>query len=199
MKAITPMIGQPKPCLRENDWILRFNLTDKMINVIKILLKEENWADAEIEREIDNFFGSKKGKIHMQPDLRSSWETVEDFQRTPWYRRWRPNERGSIPMVSIDCLKILEKHLIPPSARHDPYSHLRKRHYEDTYHNEKYSEGNVRDLNREKLATYTKGMPQYGKHSRKEFLAFEKEYKKKQPGMSVHQHETYNAWKSSQR
>jgi len=199
MKAITPMIGQPKPCLRENDWTLRFNLTDKMANVIQTLLKEENWADAEIDREVSNFFGIKHGRVHIQPDLRSSWETVEDFQRTPWYRRWRPNERSSIPMVSIDCMKILEKHLIPPSARHDPYAHLRKRHYEDTYHNEKYSEGNIRDLSREKLASYTKGMPQYGKHSRKEFLAFEKEYKKKQPGMSMHQHETYNAWKSSQR
>jgi hypothetical protein len=199
MKQISPLVGQPKPCLKENDWVLRFNLRDKMPMVIRTLLSEENWADAEITREIENFMGAKYGFVTNQRDRRSDWDTVEDFQRTPWYRRWRPNESSSCPMVSLDCMKILEKNLIPPSARHDPYAHLRKRHYEDTFHNEKFSEGNIRDLTREKLAPYTKGMPGYGKHSRKEFLAFEKEYRKRQPGTSLQQHEVYNAWKASQR
>lgn len=199
MKQISPLVGQPKPCLKENDWTLRFSLRDKMEHVIRTLLREEKWAESEIQREVENFMGAKYGFVGNQRDRRSDWETVEDFQRTPWYRRWRPNEASSIPMVSIDCMKILEKNLIPPSARHDPYAHLRKRHYEDTFHNEKFSEGNVRDLTRSRLAPYTKGMPEYGKHSRKEFLAFEKEYRKRQPGTSVQQHEVYNAWKASQR
>lgn len=199
MKQITPIVGQPKPCAREEEWVLRFNLRDRMEDVIRVLLREQNWAEAEIDREVKNFMGGKYGNVKQQHDRRSNWETVEEFQRTPWYRRWRPNESSSMPMVSFDLMKILETNLIPPSARHDPYAHLRKRHYEDTFHNEKFSEGNVKELSRERLGAYTKGMPQYGKYSRKEFLAFEKEYRKRQPGVSVSQSETYNAWRASQK
>jgi hypothetical protein len=199
LQNITPIVGQPKPCTRDGDWQLRFHLRDKMSVVLCTILREEGWAEPEIKRELENFHAHQFAQIRVNYDNRSRWDTVEDFQRTPWYRRWRPNTSSSFPMVSVECMKLLERALIPPSARADPYVHLRKRHYEDTFHNEKYSEGNVRDLTRERLAKFTQGMPGYGSVSRRDFLEFEKEYRKRQPGQSVALHESYNAWKVSQR
>lgn len=201
--AISPIVGQGKPATREGqDWILKWPLDTSMDTVIREILAAENWSPAEIEREVENFLpkgSSVKGGISSTRSRRADWGTIESYQRTPWYRRWRPNESSQVPMVSHECMKLLEKNLIPPSARSDPYAHLRKRHYEDTFHTEKYSEGYVRHMHRTELAKYTKGMPQYGARSRKDFLEFETEYKRRQAstGQMEQRFESYNAWRAS--
>lgn len=200
LKNITPIVGQPKPAEREGEWVCPFPLQTRMTDAIRQILEAHNWSAPEIQREIDNFESSKGGSVKSNGrDNRQSWHTVEDYQRTPWYRRWRPNESGTVPMVSHDCMKLLEQHLVPPASRGDPYAHLRKRHYEDTFHTERFSEGYTRHMTRESLAPYTKGMPQYGARSRKEFLAFEKEYRRRQSGSMSQLGESYNAWRASHR
>ena len=193
MKDLSVITGNPKPTTKEGEWKLRFNLSDRMVNVIRVLLQEAGWKEPEINREIGEIFAcqreARKGAQY------GNWTTVEEFQRTPWYRRYRPNDSHTVTYCSHDCLKILEENLIPPSQRHDPYAHLRKRHLEDQYMTERFSEENARHITREELAKHTPGMSEFGKAGgRAAFLAFDKDYRAKNRGVFVHQNEVYRAW-----
>jgi hypothetical protein len=198
VRAITPIVGAPKPAMREGDWVCAFPLHTPMRQVLRKVLGDEGWSPAEIDREVDNFEAGRGARALMR-DRRETWDTVEAFQRTPWYRRYRPNESGSLPMVSYEAMKLLERSIVPPSSRGDPYAHLRKRHYEDTFHTEKFSEGYIKNMSRDALAAYTKGTPQYGSRTRKQFLEFEALYKKRQDGAVEQRGESYNAYAAMQR
>lgn len=195
MRDISVITGTPKPTGKEGEWVCRFKGSDQLEGVLRKLLAERQWADVEIERELGEVFAHRR--LGKNAANYANWTTVEEFQRTPWFRRFRPNDTAATHFASIEVFKIMEDELIPPSQRGDPYAHLRRRHYEDSFFNERFSEDAGRHLTREELARHTKGMPQYeakGPTTRSAFLAFEKEYKEARPYKYTTQNEVYTAW-----
>lgn len=191
LRDISVVTGAPKPTSREGAWVCRFKPQDKMEDVVKTILKEKGWSDAEINRELQELFPNLRppGKFIIH----ANWTTVEEFQRTPWFRRFRPND-SSLTFCSHECMKAIEEELICPSQRGDPYTHLRRHHYETEYMQERFGEPARKSVDRETLAQYTKGAPGEKKTGRKEFLEFEKEYRKKQGSRVVLESEAYRAW-----
>lgn len=193
MKDIPVLTGNPRPLASEESWKCPYKLTDRMEFVVQDILKNAGWSSIEIQREINQIFERK------QTGSRSSlntWSTVEEFQRTPWYRRYKPTDDTVAKFISFEAMKLLEAALIPPSLRTDPYAHLRKRHMEDNWMNDKFSEDSAKYITREQLAQQTKGMPQYGVVTRKRFLEFDEKFKKMHGGQ-VHVNEAYAAWLQS--
>jgi hypothetical protein len=195
MRDVQIVAGAPRPTEREGDWACAYRLDAKMADIVPRILEDAGWAQAEITRECRELFAARTGgKVAGNF---TNWDTVDDFQRTPWYRRYRPNDGSGMHFVSIDCMQLLEVNLIAPSNRKDPYSHLRKRHYEDSMFNERFSEDSARHLTRAELAKMTPGMPQHGQMSRKKFMEFDTEYKK-HGGRNRHPNACYHAFRSSQ-
>lgn len=193
MKDIPVLTGNPRPLAREESWVCPYRLTDRMEFVIRDILKKAGWSSIEIERELAQIFERKYAGSRSSLN---TWSTVEEFQRTPWYRRYKPTDDTVAKYISYEAMKLLEQTLIPPSLRTDPYSHLRKRHMEDNWMNDKFLEDSAKFITREQLAAQTKGMPQYGSFSRKDFLQFEEKFKKLH-GSQMHVNETYAAWLQS--
>lgn len=200
LKDISVFSGLPKPCMQEGDWRCPYSLSESIENVIRWECHKRGWALPEIEREISEVNSMKKDKTHMHWHANENpWNTIEDFQRTPWYRRYRPNNASGVQFVSIELIKILEETVIPPSVRHDPYCKMRRRHFEDHWFNERYGPDQAKHITREQLAKQTPGMPQYGKVTRKSFIEFEAEWKKNNQGVETAKHEVYNLWLDSQK
>jgi hypothetical protein len=196
LRDVPVITGQSRPAEREGSWVCPYPLTQKMDVVVRDLLEKNGWAEVEIKREVDQIFALKTTRCGSSTH---SWNTVEEYQRTPWYARFQPNNAATTHFVSYECSKIMEDNLIPPSQRKDPYAHLRKRHYEDSFFHEKFSEGHSKHITREELARMTPGMPQYGTVTRKKYLQFCKEYEKrnKTKGEYIHLNEQYHAWRNS--
>lgn len=195
MRDIQVISGDPRPAQREGEWKCEFHIRERMESVIPKLLRRNGWEDAEIERELSQLYAHRRSdKLSFGSGCGGVWVTVEDFQRTPWYRRYRPNDHATTHYVSIECMKILEENLIPPSQRKDPYSHLRKRQYEDQWFHQKYSEEQAQHIKREQLKKVTKGMDGYGKISRRQFIEFKDEWMRRNKGKWTSEHEIYHAW-----
>lgn len=196
LRELPVVTGQTRPVTKEGDWVCSHRLTERMEVVIRELLERNNWKEPEIQRELSQFFALRESVCSSNS---TSWTTVEEYQRTPWHSRFRPNDASTTHFVSIECMKILEENLIPPSQRKDPYAHLRKRQYEDQFFTERFSEESARHITREELARQTKGMPEYGTMSRAKYLQFVKEYEKrnKTRDRPIRVNEIYNAWRGS--
>lgn len=194
LKDIPTLSGSAKPVVREGDWVCEEALTETMEVAIPRILKRRGWNEVEIQREVDYFF-LKKCSSHATSRL-VSWRTVEDFQRTPWHRRFRTADGTVGQYISYECLKALEAALVPPSMRGDPYAHLRKRHLEEQFQSEPYSENAVKPVTREKLGAMTPGMPTYGTVTRAKFLEFDRKYKEHRTSMST-DNDSYHAWLTS--
>lgn len=190
MRDIPVLTGNPRPVSSEESWHCQYKLTDRMEFVVQDALKKKGWSSIEVQREMDQIF---ERKVTGTRSSLNTWSSVEEFQRTPWYRRYKPTDDTVAKFISFEAMKILEEALIPPSLRVDPYAHLRKRHMEDNWMNDKFSEDAAKYITREKLAEQTKGMPQYGKITRKKFLEFDKKFKKAHGGQA-HANEAYAAW-----
>lgn len=193
MRDIPVLTGNPRPVAREDRWTCTYKLSDKMDFVIPDVLRKNGWSDVEIEREMSQIYIGRT--VGQQANL-NAWTTVEEFQRTPWYRRYRPSDSNCATYISYEAMKTLETALIPPSLREDPYAHLRKRHLEDNFMNDRFSEENASYIRREDLKKYTKGMPDYGKMTRRKFLEFEEKYKAENKA-ELKLNETYSAWLSA--
>lgn len=194
MRDIPVLTGNPRPISREDGWRCAYKLSDRMEDVLVDVLKKNQWSAIEIEREMNQVF---ERKHQGSRSSLNTWSTVEEFQRTPWYRRFKPTDDIPGKYISYEAMKLLEAALIPPSLRSDPYAHLRKRHMEDNWMNDKFSEDHARYITRAALAKQTIGMPQYGSVNRKSFLAFEEEFIRK-GGSKAHVNETYAAWLRAQ-
>lgn len=190
IRDIPVLTGNPRPVAAEERWRCAYRLSDRMEFVVRDLLTKHAWSEVEVQREMDQMY---ERKHHGSRSSLNTWSTVEEFQRTPWYRRYRPTDDTAAKFISYEAMKLLEEALIPPSLRTDPYAHLRKRHMEDNWMNDKFSEDHAKYITREKLARHTKGMPQYGSITRKSFLDFEKAFLDKK-GSNQHINETYSAW-----
>lgn len=193
MKDIPVLTGNPRPLTREESWKCPYRLTERMEFVVQDILKAAGWSNIEIEREMSQIF---ERKFAGSRSSLNTWSTVEEFQRTPWYRRYKPTDDTVAKYISYEAMKLLEQTLIPPSLRTDPYSHLRKRHMEDNWMNDKFLEDSAKCITRDQLAQQTKGMRQYGSFSRKQFLKFEEKFKKAH-GSQLQVNETYAAWLQS--
>lgn len=194
MRDVPVLTGNPRPVSREESWRCAYKLSDRMEVVVRDILTKHNWNPLEIDRELSQIFERKE--VGSRSSL-NTWSTVEEFQRTPWYRRYRPTDDTAAKFISYEAMKLLEAALIPPSLRVDPYAHLRKRHMEDNWMNDKFSEDAAKYVTRAKLAQQTKGMPQYGQMSRRKFLEFEKKFRGMN-GSNRHVNEVYAAWLNSQ-
>ncbi|CCW61784.1 unnamed protein product [Phytomonas sp. EM1] len=190
MQDIPVLTGNPRPVAREDAWHCAYKLSDRMEFVIRDVLQKNKWSESEIQRELDQIFERKVLGSHASLN---TWSTVEEFQRTPWYRRYKPSDDTVAKFISYEAMKLLEEALIPPSLRVDPYSHLRKRHMEDNWMNDRFSEDSAKYVTREMLAQQTVGMPQYGRITRKKFMEFEKKFLTLQ-GSNLHINEAYAAW-----
>lgn len=190
MRDIPVLTGNPRPVSYEEGWRCSYKLSDRMEFVVRDVLKRNQWSDLEIEREISQIFERKERGSRSSLN---TWSTVEEFQRTPWYRRYKPTDDTAAKYISYEAIKLLESALVPPSLRVDPYAHLRKRHMEDNWMNDKFSEDSAKYLTREKLARQTRGMPQYGGVTRRSFLDFEEKFRKLH-GSNLHVNEAYSAW-----
>lgn len=196
MRDIPVLTGNPRPISQEESWTCAYKLSDRMEFVVRDLLLRNGWSDVEADREVNQIFERK------QTGSRSSlntWSTVEDFQRTPWYRRYKPTDDTVAKFISYEAMKVLEVALIPPSLRADPYAHLRRRHLEDNWMNDKFSEDTAKYVTRQQLAKQTPGTPQYGSLSRKQFMAFDEKFKKMNGGGEAHVNEVYAAWLQTQK
>eukprot|EP00759_Apiculatamorpha_spiralis_P025535 PhF_6_TR28886/c0_g1_i1/m.42218 len=196
LQDINVLTGKPKPTTHEGEWKCEYALHEPLENVLRIELKKRGWSQIEIDREVIEMFAIRKTENPKAAagTCETMWNTVEEFQRTPWFKRYRPNDNGQTHYVSYETFKVLEEAVIPPTMRKDPYFKMRKRHYEDLYMNERYHEDQARYITREKLAKQTKGMAAYGSVSRKGFLEFEKEWKAKHPGVFTQKYEIYQQW-----
>ncbi|CCW67921.1 unnamed protein product [Phytomonas sp. Hart1] len=190
MQDIPVLTGNPRPVAREDSWQCAYKLSDRMEGVVRDVLQKHQWSETEIQRELDQIFERKA--LGSRASL-NAWSTVEEFQRTPWYRRYRPSDDTVAKFISYEAIKLLENALIPPSLREDPYSHLRKRHMEDNWMNDRFCEDSAKYVTREKLAQQTIGTPQYGRITRKKFMDFEKKFITLQ-GSNKHVNEAYAAW-----
>ncbi|KAG8344483.1 hypothetical protein ERJ75_001245600 [Trypanosoma vivax] len=193
MRDIPVLTGNPRPVSREEEWECRYKLTDRMEDVVRDILKKQNWEEAEIQREIEEIF---ERKFHGCRSSLNTWTTVEEFQRTPWYRRYRPTDTCVAKYISYEVMKLLEEALIPPSLRTDPYSHLRKRHMEDNWMNDRFSEENAKYIRRDDLSKHTKGLAGYGQVSRRKFMEFDRKFRESCAGKQ-HVNEVYSAWLES--
>lgn len=193
MRDIPVLTGNPRPVSREEAWRCAYKLSDRMEFVVRDVLTKNEWSPVEVDREMAQIFERKE--MGSRSSL-NTWSTVEEFQRTPWYRRYKPTDDTAAKFISYEAMKLLEAALIPPSLRTDPYAHLRKRHMEDNWMNDKFSEDSAKYITREKLAQQTKGMPQYGQMNRRKFLEFEKKFRSKN-GSNKHVNEVYSAWLNS--
>ncbi|KAG5498481.1 hypothetical protein JKF63_02767 [Porcisia hertigi] len=193
MRDIPVLTGNPRPVTREESWRCAYKLSDRMEYVVRDILTKNQWSALEVDRELAQIFERKE--VGSRSAL-NTWSTVEEFQRTPWYRRYKPTDDTAAKYISYEAMKLLESALIPPSLRVDPYAHLRKRHMEDNWMNDKFSEDSARYLTRERLAQHTKGMPQYGLVSRRKFMEFEKKFRDVH-GSNMHVNEIYSAWLNS--
>jgi hypothetical protein len=198
LKELPVIQGQARPVVKEGDWTCPYPLTKSFEFVVKDILEKNGWTKVEVDREMSQIFSLKSSGYFCNSNY-NGWRTVEDFQRTPWYQRYRPNESSTTHFVSIECMKLLESNLVPPSQRKDSYAHLRKRFYEDQFFTEKFSESHARHITREELARQTKGMPEHGTMSRKKYLHFSKEYEKrnKTTDRMMGKNEVYHAWRSA--
>lgn len=194
MKDVPVLTGHARPVAREPGWTCRFKLSQRMDEVVPIILKENGWTDEQVQREVNGIFFSKSGET-SRASL-NVWSTVEEYQRTPWFRRFRPTDTRSSIYISYEALKLMETELIPPSLREDPYAHLRKRHMEDNWLNDSFSESNAKYVTKQELDRYTKGNPSYGTITRKKFLEFDAKFKKGHGGMPQ-VNESYNTWQDS--
>ncbi|ESL11892.1 hypothetical protein TRSC58_00349 [Trypanosoma rangeli SC58] len=193
MRDIPVLTGNPRPVAREEEWRCAYKLTDRMEDVVRDILRKDGWSEVEVQREMGQIF---ERKTH---DIRSSlntWTTVEEFQRTPWYRRYKPTDTCVAKYISYEVIKLLERALIPPSLRTDPYAHLRKRHMEDNWMNDRFSEEAAKYITREQLAKQTKGLSGYGQITRRKFLEFDQKFKASYGGKQ-HVNESYSAWLQS--
>lgn len=190
MRDIPVLTGNPRPISKEENWRCFYRLSDRMEEVVRDILLKNNWEEVEIEREMGQIF---ERKAQGSRSSLNTWSSVEEFQRTPWYRRYKPTDDTAAKYISYEAMKLLETALIPPSLRTDPYAHLRKRHMEDNWMNDKFSEDHAKYITRDKLANHTKGMPKYGSITRRKYLDFEKEFLAKD-GSNAHVNQTYAAW-----
>ncbi|CAJ1010449.1 hypothetical protein Q4I28_005763 [Leishmania naiffi] len=193
MRDIPVLTGNPRPVAREESWRCAYKLSDRMEFVIRDILTKNKWSPLEVDRELAQIFERKE--VGSRSSL-NTWSTVEEFQRTPWYRRYKPTDDTAAKYISYEAMKLLESALIPPSLRVDPYAHLRKRHMEDNWMNDKFSEDSAKYITRAGLAQHTKGMPQYGQMSRRKYMEFERKFRNMQ-GSNMHVNEIYSAWLSS--
>eukprot|EP00796_Vickermania_ingenoplastis_P011576 gene11576-7972_t len=193
MRDIPVLTGNPRPLASEESWRCQYKLADRMEHVVRDILEKNGWSNIEVQREMDQIF---ERKVTGTRASLNTWSTVEDFQRTPWYRRYKPTDDTVAKFISYEAMKLLEEALIPPSLRTDPYAHLRKRHMEDNWMNDKFSEDSAKYITREKLAQQTLGMSQYGALSRKKFLEFDAKFRKMHGGQT-HANEAYAAWLQS--
>ncbi|KAH9580158.1 hypothetical protein LSM04_009351 [Trypanosoma melophagium] len=193
MRDIPVLTGNPRPVAKEDDWRCSYKLTDRMEDVVRDVLKKNNWSDIEIQREVEQIFERKY--MGSRSSL-NTWSTVEEFQRTPWYRRYKPTDTCAAKYISYEVIKLLENALIAPSLRSDPYAHLRKRHMEDNWMNDRFSEETAKYVRREQLAKQTKGLPGYGQVTRRKFLEFDRKFKASY-GAKQHINESYSAWLQS--
>jgi hypothetical protein len=190
IKDMPVLTGNPRPVSAEGDWRCEYRLNERMEAVIPQVLRKIGFSDEEIHREVSQIFGRKQTGSQAALNV---WSTVEEFQRTPWYRRFKPTDATAAQYISFEAMKALEAALVPPSMRTDPYAHLRKRHLEDNWLNQNFSEQHAQYIRRDDLKNYTKGTSEYGKVTRRDFLKFEKEYKAKHGGMPT-QNEVYASW-----
>ncbi|ORC91090.1 uncharacterized protein TM35_000075140 [Trypanosoma theileri] len=193
MRDIPVLTGNPRPVAKEDDWRCSYKLTDRMEDVVRDILKKNGWSDTEIQREMEQIFERKE--MGSRSSL-NTWSTVEEFQRTPWYRRYKPTDTCAAKYISYEVIKLLENALIAPSLRSDPYAHLRKRHMEDNWMNDRFSEETAKYVRREQLAKQTKGLPGYGQITRRKFLEFDRKFKASY-GAKQHINESYSAWLQS--
>jgi hypothetical protein len=190
IKDMPVLTGNPRPVSAEGEWRCAYRLNERMELVIPQVLRKEGFSDAEIQREVAQIFSRKQTGSQAALNV---WSTVEEFQRTPWYRRFKPTDSTPAQYISYEAMKALESALVPPSMRTDPYAHLRKRHLEDNWLHTNFSEQHAQYIRRADLKNYTKGEKEYGKVTRRDFLKFDKEYKEKQGGMPTRS-EVYQAW-----
>ena len=190
VKDMPVLTGNPRPVTAEEGWRCEYRLSERMEEIIPKVLRKAGFDDEEILRETSQIFGRKK--TGSQASL-NTWSTVEEFQRTPWYRRFKPSDSTVAQYISYEAMKALEAALVPPSMRTDPYSHLRKRHLEDNWLNEKFSEQHAQYIRRDDLKSYTRGSVEYGRVTRRDFMKFEADYKAKHGGMPT-QNEVYHSW-----
>ncbi|KEG09420.1 hypothetical protein DQ04_05251050 [Trypanosoma grayi] len=193
MRDIPVLTGNPRPVAKEEGWRCAYKLTDSMEDVVRDVLKKDGWSDIEVQREMEQIF---ERKSHAIRSSLNTWTTVEEFQRTPWYRRYKPTDTCAAKYISYEAIKLLESALIPPSLRTDPYAHLRKRHMEDNWMNDKFSEESAMYIKREDLLKQTRGLPEYGKITRRKFLEFDRKFKTSY-GAKQHVNESYAAWLQS--
>ncbi|CCD14893.1 unnamed protein product [Trypanosoma congolense IL3000] len=193
MRDIPVLTGNPRPVAREEEWSCRYKLTDRMEDVVRDVLQKAGWNELELKREMDEIF---ERKTHGSRSSLNTWTTVEEFQRTPWYRRYKPTDTCVAKYISYEVIKALEEALIPPSLRGDPYAHLRRRHMEDNWMNDRFSEETAKYIRREDLSKHTKGLPEYGQVTRRKFLEFDRMFKEAH-GARQHVNEAYSAWLQS--
>lgn len=191
MKDVPVLTGNARPLSREAGWVCRFRLNQRMEEVIPIILKENGWTEEQVQRELNGIYYNRDGGTSVAS--LNVWSTVEEYQRTPWFRRFRPTDTRSNVYISYEALKLMETELIPPSLRVDPYAHLRKRHMEDNWLHDKYSETSAKYVTKNSLDRYTKGSENYGTVTRKKYLQFNEKFKKEHGGMPQ-LNEAYNSW-----
>lgn len=193
MKDIPVLTGNPRPVAKEPGWICSYRLTDRMIEVVPDILLKNGWTKEQADREVSQIFMRKQ--VGAKSSV-NAWSTVEEFQRTPMHRRYRPSDTSGTVYISYECMKLLEETLIPPSLRTDPYLHLRKRHLEDHWMYANFTEESAKYIRKEDLDKRTKGSPHYGAITRKTYLDFKTEFYKTH-GAMPQQNEAYNAWLES--
>lgn len=193
MRDIPVLTGNPRPVVQEEDWRCAYKLTERMEDVVRDILKKDGWNELEVQREMEQIF---ERKLHGSRSSLNTWTTVEEFQRTPWYRRYKPTDTSPAKYISYEVIKLLERALIAPSLRTDPYAHLRKRHMEDNWMNDRFSEESAKYIRREQLNKQTKGLPGYGQVTRRKFLDFDQKFRASYSGKQ-HVNESYSAWLQS--
>lgn len=168
LRNMPNVLGSGYPAKSEGTWKCEYPLHAMMKDIIPLILKKAGWEDSEVQREVDEFFPPE--------GIRVVWRTVEEYQRFPWYKRFRPVDHYSNRFSSIEAAKEIEKALIPPSARKDPFQHLRRHDFEHNFMNNSSQETFVKSTTRESLRPFTPGTQEFGAMSRKKYIDFVRNY-----------------------
>ena len=168
-------VAEHKAVMYEGDWVCACPLGMRLSEATRQILTKAGWASHEIERdcaELKAFRTTGAGEM-----------SVAQFQVLPWYERF--SMKADVDQSTIGCyftqeaMKLLEKNLVPPSRRGDPYHHLRRREMEDDFR--LYDEGPGRSENctRRNMSTAAGKNLKYAQPSLAQYNAFRKEYVKR--------------------
>jgi len=187
--ANSSWISEQRAVIREGDWVCQFPLCTPLVDAARIVLRKAGWAPHEIEREIAEIqpprgINGEKVPVH----------TVETFQQLPWSLRCRPGGKSTM-YVTLECVKLLETALVPPSARSDPYHHLRKRDMEDEYTFNERTVNHTKSFTRRNMRVAEGRDESLGRPSRAQYIAFCDEYERRNG--PTDEEDMYREWVAS--